>query len=800
MLARADARLWAQLIKGGRESLKPFHHINAKSVEDAEAALQAGGAAIIAGGTELLGALKDNILPDYPSGIVNIKSIPGLDFISDEGGTLRIGALTRLSDIAENTAVKEKYTALAQAARSVATPHIRDMGTIGGSVAQHNRCWYFRKPENRFPCIRKGGNECFAILGDNRYHSMFGGMKAGEAPCARECPAGTDIPGYLELYRRGDLDGAAKIIMRSNPLPAVTSRVCAHFCQTGCNRRLTDESVLICGIERALGDYILENSERFYAPPGAETGRTAAVAGSGASGLSAAFYLRRAGWQVTVYDAMEEAGGMMMYAIPAYRLPKGIVRKLVKALENMGVAFKLGTRIGEAMDPEKLEKEYDAACIATGAWKRPVIGIAGEELTVFGLDFLVQVNKWMEGKIGSEVVVAGGGNVAMDVAVTAKRLGAEKVTLACLEPRDRMPASAEEIRRAEQEGVTLMPSWGLSKVLQENGAVIGLELKRCITPWDETGRFEPRYDESEKSVVKAQNILMATGQNADLSFLDEKYRLQLNQRGLIDVSEGTRMTSREGIFAAGDATTGPATVIGAIADGKRAAEGMNRHFSVGSSEPLGESAHFLTHDAEGAMNHTALRLRELDADQRRLDLEDSFTPTGEEALGEANRCLNCGCYAVHPSDIAPALIALGAKIVTNKRAIGAEDFFAVKIPGCTVLERGELITEIAIPSPAPGSRSMFLKFAYRKAIDFPLVNCAVATGADPRICLNAVAPTPYRAFKAEAVIAGKAIDAPLAQAAGEASVESAQPFEATKYKAQIAKTLVKRALLAAAKP
>ncbi len=783
--------------------MKPFNHIHAKSLEEAVTALGDGKTSINAGGTDLLGTLKDNILPGYPSTVVNIKSVPGLDYIREKDGMLKIGAVTRLSDIAEDQAVKNNYTALAQAAGSVASPHIRDMGTIGGNIAQLNRCWYFRKPENRFHCIRKGGKECFAVTGENRYHSIFGGMKANATPCTQECPAGTDIPGYMALIRKGNLEEAARTIMKFNPMPAITGRVCAHFCQMGCNRSQEDESVLIGGVERALGDYILENSDMFFEPPKNDTGKSVAIAGAGPSGLSAAYYLRKAGNRVTVFDSKEEAGGMLMYAVPAYRLPKDIVRKFIKALEKMGVVFKLNTKVGAVVRPEELEKKYDSVFYATGAWKRPVIGIAGEELTVFGLDFLVEVNKWMEGKIGSEVLVTGGGNVAMDVAITAKRLGAKKVTMACLEPGDRMPASSEEIARAEEEGIIIMPSWGLSRVVEENGAVRGMELKRCINPWDENGAFNPQYDESEKTVVKAENILMAVGQQADLSFLDDKYQMQLDRRGLIDVSGETQMTSREGIFAGGDATTGPATVIGAVANGHKAANGMNRYLGVDYREQSDTNEYvpeFISFDQAGIVKKEAQKHKEVDADKRCLDLEDSFTLTAEEAGSEARRCRNCGCYTVHTSDIAPALIALDARVVTDRRIINAEDFFDARIPGNTVLDIDEIVTEIQVPAPRAGARSEFMKFALRKSIDFPVVNCAVMVGGDsPRICLNAVAPKPYRAVKAEKAIAGKTINEANAEAAGAAAVEDAMPLSETKYKVQIAKTLVKRTLLAAAK-
>ena len=776
--------------------MKPFQHTSATTVEEAQAALSDARTRIIAGGTDLLGTLKDNILPVHPERVVNIKTISGLDKIAVEDGMLKIGALARIADIADNEAVLEKWAALAQAAKAVATPHIRDMGTIGGNISQLPRCWYFRKAENRFNCNRKGGNECYAILGDNRYHSAFGGKRCHDSPCTSECPAGTNIPGYLEKFRNGDKDGAADVIMSVNPFPAITARVCAHFCQVACNRCQTDEGVLIGGVERVIGDYVLENSAKFYAPPAADTGKTVAIVGSGPSGLSAAYFLRKAGNKVTVYDRKNEAGGMLMYAIPAYRLPRDIVSRTVKALENMGVEFKLGVNVGAELRPEELEKQFDSVCYATGAWKRPIVGIAGEDLTVFGLDFLVEVKKWMDGKVGEEVIVTGGGNVAMDVAVTARRLGAKKVTLACLEPRDRMPASAEEIARAEAEGIVIMASWGLSKVVEENGVVKGMELKKCVSAWDDTGAFNPQYDENEKTVVNAQNILMAVGQRVDLSFLDDKYQLQMDRSGLIDVHEDSRMTSREGVFAAGDATTGPATVIGAIANGCRAAGGVNQYMEVlAAAAGANEAGGFTTSDIEGIKNTTALKYRELDADKRSLDLEDSMTPAEEEALAEAGRCLNCSCFAVHPSDIAPVLVAMDAVIITNKRTLGAGEFFEVNTLSNTTLGYDELVTEVRIPALPANAKSIFKKFALRKSIDFPILNCAIITGDDPRICLGAVAPVPLRAYKAEDALRGKVIDENVAAAVGEAAVADAHPFEATKYKLQIAKTIVKRALL-----
>lgn len=350
--------------------------------------------------------------------------------------------------------------------------------------------------------------------------------------CRRACPGGTNISAYMEQIRLGNFAGAAQIIMDVNPMPMVTGRVCAHFCQEECNQNRAGDAVSIRNVERYIGEYVLEHADEFYQAPTVSTGKKIAVVGSGPAGLSAAFYLRKEGSDVVVYDSKEEPGGMLMYAIPAYRLPKDKVCALIRAYEGMGIQFVTGTRVGEDISTDELEDKYDSIYYATGTWKRPVLGLSGEELTVFGLDFLVQVHEWMGGKVGQEVLVTGGGNVAMDVAMSARRLGAKKVVLACLESEDEMPAGAEEVARAREEGIEIMPSWGLSRVISENGAVKGMELKKCVSVKDANGRFAPRYDENEKTIVDAENILMAVGQQVDLDFLDGQ--LQLTQRGLID--------------------------------------------------------------------------------------------------------------------------------------------------------------------------------------------------------------------------------------------------------------------------
>ena len=319
--------------------MKSFVHRNAKSIDEAARLLKKykGKAKVNAGGTDLLNALKDEFLPDYPEAVINIKGIEGLGYIRQDKGGLKIGAATPLSEIAASPAVKEGYGLLAECARSVATPAIRNMATIGGNIAQDVRCWYYRYPFHLggpIVCLRKGGKTCDALNGDHRYHSVFGAAAMDKTPCSAGCPSGIDIPAYMENVREGKLAEAARILIDYNPMPAVTGRVCPTFCEPECNRAAIDAPVAVRCVERSVGDYMLENADRIFKPPASESGKSVAVVGSGPAGLAAAFYLRRSGHKVTVFEKLPEAGGMLLHAIPPYRLPKEIVGKQIDALKK----------------------------------------------------------------------------------------------------------------------------------------------------------------------------------------------------------------------------------------------------------------------------------------------------------------------------------------------------------------------------------------------------------------------------------------------------------------------------------
>ncbi|MDR1580448.1 MAG: FAD-dependent oxidoreductase [Synergistaceae bacterium] len=790
--------------------MKYFEHTRAESFEEAGALVDGTSSVVMAGGTDLLAILKDEIISSYPNMVVDIKGIAGANATSAEeaDGTLRIGALAKLWEVELSQAVRDTAPILCEAAKSVATPLIRRLGTVGGNICQDVRCWYYRYPHEaggRMNCARKGGDTCYALQGDNRYHSIFGGMKASVTPCTRGCPAATDIPAYMEQLRKGSVKAAADIILSVNPMPMITSRVCAHFCQEECNRCANDESVSIGSVERFVGDYILAHAADFYQPPKELTGKSVAVVGGGPSGLAAAYYLRKSGHDVTVYDSKEEPGGMLMYAIPAYRLPKDIVRAFTLALESMGIKFSASTTVGRDITAAALEKKHDSVFYATGAWKRPIIGIAGEELTEFGLDFLIEVNKWMEGKIGSKVLVTGGGNVAMDVAITAKRLGARHVTLACLESEAEMPAGKEEIARAREEGIEILPSWGLSRVLIDGGAVSGMKLKRCTQVRDASGAFSPQYDENEKITVEAENVLMAVGQLVDLSFLDEKYAMQLNRRGLIDVSDETQATSRQGVFAGGDVTTGPATVIQGIANGRKASIGMNVFLGTPGTPCCGAKDNlmqpFLTFVPGVADRRVGAKLHELPPAERDISKEDSFGLNEREAMDEAARCLNCGCYSVHPSDLAPALVALGARVVTNRRTVEAEDFFCTKLRASDFLDKGEIVQEVRVPK-LEGAIMHYDKFRLRDSVDFAILSLATVFAMDrsgriaqARVVFGGVAPSPVRAVRVEQYLIGKEVSGEVAEKAGELAVQGTLEMAKNRYKVVELREMVRAAIL-----
>jgi NADPH-dependent glutamate synthase beta subunit-like oxidoreductase/CO/xanthine dehydrogenase FAD-binding subunit len=784
--------------------MKTFRHVRAESIEEATSLLrEAGGRArIIAGGTDLLGEMRDCILPEpgYPEILVDIKNIPGLEDIREEDGRLVVGALTRLEDLAQHPAVAEGYPALAEAARRTASPHIREMGTVAGNICQSNRCWYYWVPDNLFYCLRKGGKACYALTGDARYHSIFGAARVEATACARACPNHIDIPTYLSRIREGDTAAAAHILLRTNPLPAVTGRVCPHWCETDCARGEFDESVSVREVERYLGDLALAKPAEFYAAPQLETAKRVAVVGSGPAGLSAAHYLRQAGHTVTVFERMPEAGGLLAYGIPPYRLPRDVVRRQIEAFAGTGVEFKVGKAVDKA-GFEELAKTYDAVFVAAGAWQETQAGIAGEQCLTSGTDFLRSAYEKPQDVAGKIIGIIGGGNTAIDVARSLLRLGATPV-IYYRRTKDEMPALDEEIEKAEEEGVKFE---FLTQPVGAGEAAGGVDLTCCrmeLGDLDASGRPRPVKVEGSEFSVRCDAVIKAIVERPDYSFLpagfvDDKGRLKLDKTGYV---------LGKGVFAGGDFVSGPATVAEATAAGRGAAQAIDR-FLLGKpveaeGPPVCELGGVFNDSCLAQSARVEVPELSLTEKLKSLTVEETGTLDLDSVEAEANRCFNCGCVAVNSSDLAPALIALDATITTTERVIAAEAFFAVGVDTSTVLGDGEMVLRVEVPRPAAGTRSAFIKFAARKSIDFPVVNVAAAVTSEngvvksARICLNSVYGHPYRVTGAEGFLLGNAIDQDTAREAADAGMLDSLPLLNNRYKIQIARTLVKRAILA----
>jgi len=788
--------------------MKTFKHVTAESVEEAVALLQEykGRARVIAGGTDLLGEMKDAILPpeEYPEVLVNIKEIPGLELVRETNEGLEVGALTRLEDLAKNEVVRKDYAALAEAAGQTASPHIREMGTVAGNICQNNRCWYYWVADNLFHCLRKGGRACYALTGDARYHSIFGAARVDSTACSKACPNHIAIPDYLAKIREGELASAARTLLQTNPLPAITGRVCPHWCESECARGEFDQPVAVREVERFLGDLVLESPGDFYRPPAQPTGKRVAVIGSGPAGLSAAHYLRQAGHEVTVFERMPEAGGLLVYGIPPYRLPREVTRKQVQALADTGIQFVVNTQVDRNKLAE-LTREFDAVFVAAGAWQETPVGISGEECLMSGTEFLRQAYAEPQDLSGKTIGVIGGGNTAIDVARSLLRLGAKPVIF-YRRTKDEMPALDEEIEKAEREGVQFE---FLTQPVAAKEEAEGLELTCCrmqLGELDESGRPRPVRIEGSEYSVRCDAVIKAIVERPDYSFLPEGL---VDERGRLKLDE-TGYGLGGGIFAGGDFVTGPATVAEGISAGRKAARAIDVYLT-GRKEPAqtappacawGETFSSSCLEPSARVEVPELSLAEK---LRSLTVEETGTLSSESAQAEANRCFNCGCVAVNSSDLAPALIALGAKVKTSHRTIPAEDFFSAGVNTSTVLEDGELVLGIEVPRPEPGRRSAFLKFALRKSIDFPLVNCAAAVQTDEggrvksaRICLNSVYGVPVRVTAAEKELLGKPLDEQTAERAAAAGLDGAFPLPTSRYKVHIARALVKRAILACA--
>ncbi len=475
------------------------------------------------------------------------------------------------------------------------------------------------------------------------------------APCQHACPLGTDVPAYIALIRDGRLDDAYQVLLRTNPFPATCGRVCDNPCQAKCRRATLDEPVGIRHLKRFVTDH---GSARALPITPSDRHERIAIIGAGPAGLSAARELRLRGYGVTVFEALPEAGGMLRYGIPEYRLPRPILDAEIDAILALGITLKTSTRIGRDEPWLRIMDRFDAVFLSVGAQSSTPLRIPGEEFggVRSGVEFLQQIHLSGGTDVGKQVTAIGGGNVAVDVARTAYRLGAASVKMICLEKRDEMPAHPEEIEEALEEGIEILNGWGPVRIEGE-GKVTGVKLKRCTRVFDEEGRFNPQYSENDTRTVKADMVIVAIGQAVELPFHQSVGGIRLSERGLVSLKEGTlTATSHPKVFAGGDAVTGPSTVVQAIASGFRAAGEIDAALRLRNQEepyrvtPLEGIAIPGLVDEVVDVEHQEIMMRRAPQDRCQGFAEVALGYTHEQARHESCRCLRCDVQDVEEAE------------------------------------------------------------------------------------------------------------------------------------------------------
>ncbi len=466
-------------------------------------------------------------------------------------------------------------------------------------------------------------------------------------PCQKACPAGIDIPGFMAETGKRNYREAVKIITETNPFPYVCGMICPAPCENVCLRQYFDEPVFIRTMKAVAAKQTLKNQGGYpKTVKKKSTGKRVAIAGSGPAGLSAAFFLAKAGHFPVVFEQEENPGGMLRYGIPDFRLPVDILDKDIAWIKSNGVEIKTGHKIKGITD--LFNKGFHAVFLSTGIPLSRKIPFKGNDLphVLSGVDFLKKVNKHENPLIGSEVVVIGGGNVAVDVAMAALRQGAVKVHMVCLENADEMPASHHELKIATDEGIVVHNSWGPYKATADKT----FEAVFCKRVFDETGRFSPEFDNEKKLNLKSDNILIAAGQTSDLSFLEENSKVKTD-RGLISVKKNSYETSMEGVFAGGDVVSGPGIAVEAIKSGTQAAKAIDAWLTGKKFKETDNNnntdlfSHMPSPLKVNAIDRQGMK-RAILEEERPEKRKNNYIPVEfeldpESAAREAGRCLRC---------------------------------------------------------------------------------------------------------------------------------------------------------------
>lgn len=542
----------------------------------------------------------------------------------------------------------------------------------------------------------------------------------GTAPCKTACPAHIAVQGYLKLAKEGRYDDALALIKKDNPLPAVCGHVCNRRCEDACTRGTVDEAVAIDEVKRFLAERDL-NAETRYIPkktiPSLKGGfdEKIAIIGAGPAGLSCAYYLALTGYKPTIFEKNEEPGGMLRYGIPSYKLEKDLLAAEIDVILKLGVEIRCGVEIGKDITIEELrEQGYKGFYVAIGCQRGRKPGITGENAkgTYAAVDFLREAGAKESFALEGDVVVVGGGNVAIDAARISSRCVDAKISMFCLEQRENMPASKEEIAEALEEGIELNCGWGPKEVLEEDGKVAGVVFKKCIRVLDEQGRFSPEYDEEQTVTIPCKHVIFSVGQAIEWGNMLDNLDLKRRSNGGALADKLTYQTSEPDIFVGGDVYTGPRFAIDAIAAGREGAISLHRYVHENCTLTIGRNRRdFVELDKNNISVEsydTSKRQIPAKADEKAQaatfrDLSHSLTE--EQVKAETSRCLSCGASVVDPNK------CIGCGVCTTKCVFDAIHLHR-EIPGASVMRASEDKLKYILPNMV--KQSIKVKFAKKK--------------------------------------------------------------------------------------
>ena len=540
----------------------------------------------------------------------------------------------------------------------------------------------------------------------------------GTAPCKTACPAHIAIQGYLKLAKEGRYEEALALIKKDNPLPAVCGRVCNKRCEDACTRGTIDEAVAIDDVKRFIAERDLYSDTRYIPKPVIPSLRGGfdekiAIIGSGPAGLSCAYYLALTGYKPTIFEKNQEPGGMLRYGIPSYKLEKDLLAAEIDVIKEMGVEIRCGVEVGKDITIEELRKQgYKGFYAAIGCQKGRKPGIKNEDAkgVYTAVDFLKEAGSKEKFDFKGNVVVVGGGNVAIDAARVSARCTGNKISMFCLEQRDQMPASKEEIKEALEEGIELNCGYGPKEIIEENGSVKAIVFKKCLSVFDAEGRFSPQYDEDDTLTVECSHVIFSVGQAADWGRLLEGLDIKLRPNGTAIASRLTYQTSERDVFVGGDIYSGPKFAIDAIAAGREGAISLHRYVHEHCTLTIGRNRrdyieldkdNISVKDYDSASRQIPSKLKEETLSFR--DLSSSLTE--EQIKKETSRCLSCGASIVDPNK------CIGCGICTTKCVFDAIHLHR-ELPNASVMHPSEEKLKYILPNMV--KQSIKVKFANKK--------------------------------------------------------------------------------------